>query len=127
MKMSEGCRDMDRETAKRRCPTELDTEFQRNHGTGAEEKVHRGNVLVEKYVCKSEDTFYTVSLGNRVKVDFFSQLHTGPGGICEQCAIPVPFKTATLRRWKWASVAILTITPKEGVQRTQEGYLPEWP
>ena len=76
VEMQGRCRCVDRERAKSRGPAELDTELERN-GTGAEEKVHRGRVSVEKHPDKSEGNFYTVYLGNQVKVNFFSLLYTG--------------------------------------------------
>lgn len=61
---------------------EVDTEPQekKNLGIGAEEKVQRGKILVEKHSDESEDTVY--SMGKwEITVDFLPD--SGPQGIYE--------------------------------------------
>lgn len=70
------------ETARRRglAGSRYRTPGKKNPGIGAEEKVQRGKILVEKHSDESEDTVY--SMGKwEITVDFLPD--SGPQGIYE--------------------------------------------
>lgn len=106
-----------------------DGEAWKNRGTGADEKVHRGNSLVEKRSDKSGVTFTQCTWETEGRWTL-PLLCPGTGGTYEKSAAPslLLLGPAALEKMEgWALAVLLTISSKHGVQRTEESHPPEGP